>query len=111
MSLTDTTWQPLRKYSFRFFFLFLGLSSYLCLDALTYMLHNSLSHSQFDIGSMYQPIRGALAWLDKHIFHLGYNPGKQQGWPGDNHFGVLIYIPVFFVSVVGAIVWGALDRK
>jgi hypothetical protein len=50
-------------------------------------------------------------WLDIHLFHTGYDPAKQQPFPGDNHFGALFYLLLLVIAVIGAIVWSILDRK
>jgi hypothetical protein len=108
---TDTTWSPVRKLSFRFFFLLFLMLSYCCLVTMTFIVDYSLYHTQFDMGVMYRPVSGVFVWLDKHIFHLGYNPERQPGWAGDNHFGVLFFFSVLFFAIIGTVVWGILDQK
>ena len=111
MATPDTPWKPWEKVSFRFFFLFIVITSYLCWDATIYILHGVLYGTPFDLGSMYKPIAPILFWFDKHIFHIGFNPQRQDGYPGDNHFGVVFYFTVFFVSAIAAIIWSYPDRK
>jgi len=110
MATPDQPWKAWEKVSFRFFFLFLGLTSYLCWDVTIYMIHGTLYGTQLDLGVLYRPIAATLFWLDKHIYHVGFNPETQAGYPGDNHFGVLFYLAVFSVSVIAAAVWSFLDR-
>jgi hypothetical protein len=111
MATPDTPWKTWEKFSFRFFFLFLCLTSYLCWDATIYLVHGTLYGTPFDLGIMYKPIAPVLLWLDKHIYHIGFNPERQEGYPGDNHFGVVFYLAVCTISVLAAAVWGYLDRK
>jgi hypothetical protein len=54
---------------------------------------------------------GQIHWLDAHLFHTGYDPKTQQPFPGDNHFGVLFYLLLLLIALIGAIVWSVLDRK
>jgi len=107
----ETFWKPWQKIAFRFFFPFLVLSSYLCWDATIYIVHGAFFRNQFDLGVLYKPLAAMLYWLDKHIYHTGFNPQTQQGFPGDNHFGVVFYFTLFYLSIIVAIVWSILDKK
>jgi len=111
MSTSSTLWNGWQKISFRFLFLFLGLCSYLCWDDTIYLIHGTLYNTQLDIGILYKPVVPALSWLDTHIYHIGFNPETQATYPGDNHFGLVFYLTVFFISVIAAVVWGFLDKK
>lgn len=102
-------WKSREKFGFRF--LFIMLTSYLCWDATIYILHGILYGTPFNLDIMYKPISPVLFWLDKHIYHIGFNPERQPGYPGDNHFGVVFYLAVFLLSIVAAIVWSFLDRR
>jgi hypothetical protein len=111
MTTSDTPWKPWQKIAFRFFFPFLALSSYLCWDATIYIVHAAFYRNQFDLSVLYKPLGAALYWLDKHIYHTGFNPGTQQGYPGDNHYGVVFYLTLFFLSIIIAIIWSIFDKK
>ncbi len=52
-----------------------------------------------------------LYWLDKHIYHTGYNPGTMRSIPLDNHYGAIYYLTVFFFSLIAAFTWGLADKK
>lgn len=111
MATPVTPWKSWEKAGFRFFFLFIIITSYLCWDATIYILHGTLYGTPFDLASMYKPIAPLLFWLDKHIYRIGLDPERHAPWPGDNHFGVVFYWTVFYFSVMAAILWSFLDRK
>jgi hypothetical protein len=111
MAISNHPWKTWQKINFRFFFPFLGLTSYLCWDTTIYIVHASFYTNQFDLGALYRPLAATLYWLDKHIYHTGFNPKTQQGYPGDNHYGVVFYLTIFFLSLIIAITWSVLDKK
>jgi hypothetical protein len=111
MQPLEKPWKPWQKIAFRFFFPFLVLSSYLCWDTTIYVVHGAFYHNQFDLGILYRPMAAVCFWLDKHIYHTGFNPPTQQGFPGDNHFGVVFYLTLLYLSIIIAIVWSTLDKK
>jgi len=111
MRTLDTPWKPWQKIAFRFFFPFLVLSSYLCWDTTIYIVHGAFFRNQFDLSVLYNPLGATLYWFDKHFYHTGFNPKTQQGFPGDNHFGVVFYLTLFFLSILIAVIWSILDKK
>ena len=105
------SWRPSRRFFFRFFFLFLGSSTIICWDNLGDMIHRTFSTAQFNFDAFYGFLHTPVYWLDVHVFHTGYDPKTQQPFPGDNHFGVLFYLLLLVIALIGAIVWSILDRK
>src|SRR5262245_45275709 len=103
-------WGLWQKISFRFFFLFLTLTSVMCWQLVAY-----LSYKQFvkdpDISTIYKPFTGLMFWCDKYIFHTGYDPKVHTPFPGDNHFGTVFYLSLLLLSVLAAIAWSIFDNK
>ena len=62
------------------------------------------------MGGMYNLLAKPFYWLDKHLYHTGYTL-KMETAPFDNHFGVIFYITLFLLAILGAFVWGLLDKK
>ncbi len=96
MTASNHPWKTWQKISFRFFFPFLALTSYLCWDTTIYIVHASFYTNQFDLARLYRPMGAMLYWFDRHIYHTGFNPKTQMGYPGDNHYGVVFYLTIFF---------------
>jgi hypothetical protein len=109
-SATDN-WRPSGRFFFRFAFLFLGATSILCWDTLTFLLYRAFSTAPYDFGAFYGFLRAPMHWLDAHIFHTGYNPATHMSYPGDNHFGVLFYLVLLPAALIGALLWSILDKK
>ena len=101
----------LGRFFFLFSFLFLGISTITCWDNIGYMVHRVFSTAPYNFDAFYGFLRAPAHWLDVHIFHTGYDPTKQQPFPGDNHFGVLFYLLVLLIALIGAATWSVLDRK
>ncbi len=93
-----------------FLFLLLGSSSLNGWDLLIYFANNAF-------GKAYNPVMAyrflvkPFAWLDHHLFHVGYDPAHHESWPGDTHFGVVFYLTLLLLSVIGTVIWTALDRN
>jgi hypothetical protein len=62
------------------------------------------------VSKVYLPVSKPLLWLDKHIYHIGYDPNLHQPLPGDNHFGIVFYITVFIICLTIITVWSRIDR-
>jgi hypothetical protein len=100
MTTYGKPWKLWQKISFRFFFLFLVLTSVLCWDLTIYFTVSAVTKNEYDITSEYKPLAGPLHWLDKHIFHTGYDPKKHASFPQDNHFGEVFYLTLFLIAVL-----------
>jgi hypothetical protein len=99
------------RFFFLFFFLFLGASTIMCWDDIGYMLHGVFSTTPYNFDAFYGFLRTPAHWLDVRIFHTGYDPSKQQPFPGDNHFGVLFYLLLLLIALIAAATWSILDRR
>ncbi len=64
-----------------------------------------------DLYNLYKPFRGFFYWLDKHIYHTGYDPQSNVSFPIDNHFGVIYYLTIFVLTIIAATAWSILDKK
>jgi len=51
-----------------------------------------------------------VAFIDNHIFHLGYLPGSHSLYFSDNHFGVIITLAILVISVLVTLVWTFFDK-
>jgi hypothetical protein len=63
------------------------------------------------VSKVYLPVTKPLFWLDKHIYHLGYDPNLHQPLPGDNHFGIVFYITYLIICIIIISVWSWIDRR
>jgi hypothetical protein len=112
MHLHEKTWSAWHKISFRFFFLFFGVTSTFCWVMTTYFAYAAVAKANLeDQYNLYKPLNGFFHWLDIHIYHTGYDPKLHVSLPVDNHFGVVYYVTIFFLTVIAAIAWSILDRK
>ncbi len=91
--------------------LFFGLTSIVCWDLNFYFAWSSVVNDTFDPTKFYKPLSGIFAWLDKHLYHTGYNPKIHESFPEDNHFGSVFYITLFLMAILGCILWSTLDKK
>jgi hypothetical protein len=103
---TEPQWKILEKFSFRFLFLFLG-----------FFLFNFgfasiiISLRFYDLLSLiYKPFEKPLYWLDKHFYHVGYDPKLHSDIPSNDHYGVVFYFTVVILFIIIAGVWGMFDR-
>jgi hypothetical protein len=99
------TWH---KIAFRFLFLFLGIF------AITYGIAPILFTLKFGYSSiekMFGTLSKPLHWLDKHIYHIGYDPAKHDNIPGDDYCGLVYFLTLFILSWVVCAIWSWVDRK
>ena len=111
MTTNGKSWKSWQKISFRFFFLFLILSSVLCWDLTVYFTVVAVTQKERDLTSEYKPLAGTFHWLDTHIFHTGYDPKKHASFPQDNHFGEVFYLTLFLIAVLATVGWTVLDKR
>jgi hypothetical protein len=104
--ITSNPWSLSKKILFRFYFLWLSLSTLKCV-----ILLFSRAFGFRNSAGFYKNFSPLFRWMDYYIFHSGYNPVKHIASPEDNHFGVVFYLTISLVSVVGAIVWTVVGRK
>lgn len=111
MATSVISWKPWQKIIFRFFFLFFSVSSITGIEFIALLSSFAFSKNGFKLGDLFKPLTGALHWLDAHIYHIGYHPKVHGSFPGDNHFGIVFYITVFFVVALATATWSILDKK
>lgn len=66
---------------------------------------------EIDFAGVYHFLSKPLHWFDRIFFHIGYDPGTHSAFPGDNHYGVVFYLTLFALSIIGTIVWSLLDKR
>jgi hypothetical protein len=101
-------WRRPEKISFRFFFLLLAGSSIFSWGVIFYYATLRESNPTTPI---YQFLTGPFYWLDKHLFHFGYDPKLHGPVPGDTHFGVVYLLSLLLLAIFGTMIWTLLDRK
>lgn len=112
MQTPKKPWNTWQKFSFRFFFLFFGLTSLFCWINNVFFAWSAVAKASVeDLYPIFKPLSGLFYWLDKHFYHTGYDPKSQVSFPIDNHFGVIFYLTLFFLSIIAAIAWSILDKK
>ncbi len=112
MHASDAPWKPWHKLSFRFFFLFLGITSVFCWINTVFFAWMAVAKASVEnLYPIFKPLSGLFYWLDQHIYHTGYDPKTQVSFPIDNHFGVIYLLTLFFLSVIAAVAWSILDKK
>jgi hypothetical protein len=112
MEPPEKPWKTWRKISFRFFFLFFGITSLFCWVISCSFVNDTVFGGDFEsLNKLYKPFSRVFYWLDRYIYHTGYDPKTHVSLPVDNHFGVIYYLTFFFLTIIAAIVWGILDKK
>ena len=104
-------WKRWQRITFLFSFLFLGLTSVISWELNIFFASSAVSDKAFGLDTMFKPLAGLFFWLDRHIFHTGYNPKIHSSFPQDNHFGAVFYLTIFLISVVVTVIWIIADRK
>jgi hypothetical protein len=104
----NSKWRPWEKILFRFFSVLLLLLSQIAynplLEALGYTYRKQTS-------VLNKPLEGAVSWLDRYIFHIGYIPAEHTNDFSDTHFGVILFLAIFITAVTACILWTLFDRK
>ena len=76
-------WSALQKNLFRFFFLFLALSSLVGYNMIVMILGIADNSADKAMSFLGKPV----AWLDHHLFNIGFDAGKHATFYGDGYFG------------------------
>jgi hypothetical protein len=103
----DSIWPSWQKNAFRFCFIFLGTVSLAAYNIIFTLFSFDWEYSV----RMMKVFSGPVAWADRHFFHFGYNPVKDETFFGDSAFGWSFLFTLFFASILFTIVWSLLDRK
>ncbi len=111
MENDEASWKAWKKISFRFCFLFLGLTTFWAWDLIIYFVSATSDLNRFDLTKLFKPLSGSFYWLDKHIYHTGYNPAIHASFPGPTHFGLVFLITLFLVVIIATICWSFIDKK
>jgi hypothetical protein len=107
----DKPWKLWQKMGFRFSFLFLGLTSIINWNFIVLFSYTSLFKASFNPTTLFHFVTGPFYWIDKHIFHLGYDPKIHASYPADSHFGVVFYLTVLLISFIGTFAWTFIGRN
>jgi len=105
-------WTELQKNAFRFFFIFISTTSLFAYNIVsgilvTFFTKMSYLEAHKAFGVLSKPIE----WIDRHFFHVGYHPGKDVPYFSDSHYGWVVLLTLFFLSIGGSILWAFADRK
>jgi len=104
-------WKPWQKFSFRFFLLYFAVISSLCWDVMIFFACNAFPKNNYSLETIFKPLAGFFYWLDKNIYHTGYNPKIHANFPQDNHYGEVFYLTMAILCLIAAVIWSVLDRK
>jgi len=103
MTIHWTLWQ---KILFRFLFIFLSLISLIAYNPIVQIFDISWEKQTAFFGHL----KGFAGWMDNYLFHLGYLPALHSQEFSDTHFGLVITLTIFIVSVITAGIWTIFDR-
>ena len=107
VSNTIPRWKGWQKLAFRYFFLFLGF--FLFNYEFVFIFLSVKNYEKIPV--IYSIFQKPLFWIDKHLYHTGYDPAIHQDVPGDNHFGLVFYITAAILFLIITIIWSITDRK
>ncbi|MEO7312696.1 MAG: hypothetical protein ABIX01_20085 [Chitinophagaceae bacterium] len=103
-----TKWTFAEKASFRFFFIFLGLSTWFGYNVINTIFRDGADWWVNSMSGLSKP----FAWLDKHLYHFGYEPVKD-GYVGitDGKVGWVLTSSLLLVAFIGTVIWCILDKR
>lgn len=61
--------------------------------------------------ALYNIFSKPLAWLDAHLFHIGYNPQRHQSIPGDTHYGLVYFLTTILLCLLIVIIWSLAGKR
>jgi len=105
---SNIEWKLWQKLLFRFFVVFLLLLSQVSYNPLVYLLGYGFRKH---ILLFNKPLTGLVSWLDSHIFHTGFLAQQDAAYFSDNHFGVVLFLTIFIVALIGCVAWSIFDKK
>jgi len=107
-ALHDTSlplWGTAKRIAFRYFFIFISLETWLAIN-----IHN-INYNQPGWGWL-PFFSKPLYWLDKHFYHIGYNPSTPVFLgTADTPIGWVINVTIIWVAVIGCVAWSIADRR
>lgn len=100
----NQNWTLSKKIAFRFFFI---------LFLLYILVNNNGAFPSFQIISNYpvQLTHVFIPWFAKNIIHYTYDYTIFNNGSGDTSYNYVLILILFLTSVLGCIVWSALDHK
>jgi hypothetical protein len=103
----DTGWKSWQIILFKFFVIFLLLLSQVAYNPFLNLLGYGYRKSM----QLNARLTKLVSWLDDHIFHVGFLPGKHVAVFNDTHFGVVLLLTIFVIAIIGCSIWSILDKK
>ncbi len=104
---TALKWTAVQKIAFRFFFIFLCTTS-----IAGYNIAAEIFDVNYDaMAKWFSFLSKPLGWLDKHFYHIGFQPGKDLTFLADGRFGFVLTITLFILSALVTVAWSWADRK
>ena len=102
------SWTLAQKIAFRFFFIFISFYTWFGNNVLRHIFYPRFGKLIGHVSILKQP----LYWLDKHFYHIGYNPGKSPDIGlMDSPLTWVTLITILWISVAGCIAWSIADRN
>jgi uncharacterized membrane protein len=101
---TDTTWSPLKRIGFRFFFIYVLLYAFpFPLGAISYLQELST-----DVGNFFWKI--LVPFVGDSFFDVEIGAERRTTGSGDMTYDYLQLFSTAMLSIIGAIIWSILDK-
>jgi uncharacterized membrane protein len=101
---TETTWSPIKRIGFRFFFIYVFLYAFpFPLDAISY-----LQELSSDVGSFLWKF--LVPFIGDSFFDIEIDGKRPVTGSGDMTYDYLQLLAVFLLSFLGALIWSIIDR-
>jgi len=104
----NSNWKTWQKILFRFFVVFLFLLSQVAYNPILNILGYGFSKQVQLIAA---PLKPVVELLDNNVFHIGYLPEQHATYFSDNHFGVVLLLAIFIISLMSCVLWSLLDKR
>jgi hypothetical protein len=106
-----TPWTTGQKIAFRFAFLFFGFTTIINWTLTLFFAGLAISKKSFPVDGVFKWMSVPFSWLDRHLFHTGYDPKLHGAFPQDNHFGSVFYLAIFLISTIAVIIWSIAGKN
>jgi len=107
MSASNIPWQPWQKILFRFFVVFLFLLSMVAYNPFLYVLGYGYRQGM----QLNAHLTGFVAWIDEHVFRIGFLPQQHAIDFNDTHFGVVVTLTILMIAIASCVVWTWFDKE
>ena len=104
MDSTNNNWSPVKKISFRFFFVYFSLF-------IISKNNGAYPFLDFFTGWYSDLLKQCIPWIGKNILGITYEIGTKITGSGDRTYDYLIVLVSFIIAIIAAIVWSLLDKK